>query len=177
LFVLTGAPASSERVANGTNGTNGTNGAVGASGAAGAVGPHGAVAGYSAQTSVTTSFTGLSNVTILTNTLPAGNYVLNGNVTFLAASTMNSTQFEVSCTLGDSAAGTLSDTSVYEGLTNFIVFIIPTNQNSVSMNVAISTTAPSTARITCSDVSNGGNTYQVNNAEAALTAVQTATNS
>lgn len=163
--------------ANGLNGTNGTNGAVGATGPTGVAGANGAVAGYFAQTAVTTSFTGGTGVSILTKNLPAGNYVLNGNETFLAASSSASTQFEVSCTLSDSAAGTPTDTGVFEGLTNIIVFIIPTNSNSVSMTLAINTTAPSTAKIACSDVSNGGNTYQVNNANAALSAVQTTTNS
>jgi hypothetical protein len=163
--------------ANGLNGTNGAVGAVGATGPTGVAGANGAVAGYFAQTSVTTAFTGGTGVSILTKNLPAGNYVLNGNETFLAASTSASTQFEVSCTLSDSAAGTPTDTGVFEGLTNIIVFIIPTNSNSVSMTLAINTTAPSTAKIACSDVSNGGNTYQVNNANAALSAVQTTTNS
>jgi hypothetical protein len=162
---------------NGTDGTNGTNGTNGAAGAAGPAGPNGAVAGYFAQTSVTTAFTGGTGVSILTKNLPAGNYVLNGNETFLAASTSAATQFEVSCTLSDSAAGTPTDTGVFEGLTNFIVIIIPTNSNSVSMTLAINTTAPSTAKIACSDVSNGGNSYQVNNANAALSAIQTTTNS
>jgi hypothetical protein len=163
--------------ANGTDGTNGTNGTNGATGPAGPAGPNGAVAGYFAQTSVTTAFTGGTGVSILTKNLPAGNYVLNGNETFLAASSSASTQFEVSCTLSDSAAGTPTDTGVFEGLTNFVVFIIPTNSNSVSMTLAINTTVASTAKIACSDVSNGGNSYQVNNASAALSAVQTTTNS
>jgi hypothetical protein len=119
----------------------------------------------------------MTNATILTKNLPAGNYVLNGSVTFTAASTSATTQFDVSCTLGDSGAGTASDTSSYTGLTNFIVIIIPTNTNSLSMNVAINTTVPTTARITCTDVSNGANSYQVSSSNAALTAVQTTTNS
>ncbi len=163
--------------AQGAKGANGLNGGVGATGPTGVTGANGAVAGYFAQTSVTTSFTGGSNVSILTKTLPAGNYVLNGNETFLSASTSATTQFEVSCTLSDSAAGTPTDTGVYTGLTNFIVLIIPSNQNSVNMTLAISTSAPSTAKIACSDVENGGNSYQVNNANAALSAVQTTTNS
>jgi len=163
--------------ANGANGINGTDGTNGAAGATGPAGPNGAVAGYFAQTSVTTAFTGGTGVSILTKNLPAGNYVLNGNETFLAASTSASTQFEVSCTLSDSAAGTPTDTGVFEGLTNFAVIVIATSQNSVYMTLAINTTAPSTAKIACSDVSNGGNSYQVNNANAALSAIQTTTNS
>jgi hypothetical protein len=161
---------------NGSNGSNGTNGAVGATGPTGGAGANGAVAGFFAQTSVTTPFTGASNVTILTKTLPAGNYVLTANETFLAASTATTTQFEVLCTLTDSAPSTPSDTGVFEGLTN-IVILVDTNQNSVNMTLAVNTTAPSTAKIACTDESNGGNTYQVSSQFAALSAVQTTTNS
>jgi hypothetical protein len=170
------------RGANGKNGTNGAHGATGATGATGVTGvtgvtgANGAVAGYYAATSSSTSFTGGTNTVILSKALPAGNYVLTGSVTFTASSTAATTQFDVACTLGDTGSAA-TDTSTYTGLTNFIVIIVPTNVNSLSMNVAVNATSASTARITCSDISNGGNSYSVSASNAALTAVQTTQNS
>ncbi len=165
------------KVLRGASGAPGANGRDGAAGPTGPAGANGAVAGYFAQTSAHTPFTGSSNVAILTKTLPAGSYVLNANETFGASSTAATTEFEVTCTLSDSAAGTPTDTGAYEGLTNIILLGGPTNLNSVNMTLAINTTAPSTATIACSDAYNTGNGYQVSNFSAALSAVQATTTS
>jgi Collagen triple helix repeat (20 copies) len=158
----------------GANGTNGTNGAIGSTGAAGA---NGAVAGYSAFTALATNFSVGTNTLILSKALPAGNYILTGSVTFLAVSTAVTTQAEVACTLADPLAGAATDTSSYTGLTNVVLLGVDSSVNSLSMNVAVNATAANTAKITCSDVFNTGNAYQVASQNASITAVQTTSNS
>jgi hypothetical protein len=69
--------------ANGASGTNGTNGTSGTNGT------NGAVAGYVVVQSGEVSFTQLeskeSNALVMSKSLPAGSYIVNGNVEVIAA--------------------------------------------------------------------------------------------
>jgi hypothetical protein len=153
---------------NGVDGTNGTNGKNG---------KDGAVAGYFAQTKAATSFAGTTNTSIVTKNLPAGNYVLAGTVNFTEITEPPSSQFEVQCTLSDSAPSTTSDQETYMGVADFMGTLAGENTHSITMNDAVSTTAPSTAQIACSDLEHNATAYKLTANSATLTAVQTTQNS
>jgi hypothetical protein len=153
---------------SGTNGTNGTNGKTG---------KDGAVAGYFAQTEAATSFAGATNTSIVTKNLPPGDYVLAGTVNFTEITSPAASQFEVQCTLSDSAPNTSSDQETYTGVADFMVTLAGENIHSITMNDAVSTTAPSTAQIACSDVEHNATAYKLTANNATLTAVQTTQNS
>jgi len=159
----------------GPTGLGGPTGGSGAIGATGVTGPNGAVAGYSAAAADIT-FTGGTDTLIVSKDLPAGDFILSGAATITAVSANASTPFAVQCTLSDTAS-TASDTSQFQGLTSFPVLAFYHNAFSLPFVVAVHTTGPSTAEVTCTDAFNGGNSYAVLVSNATITVVQTAVNS
>jgi hypothetical protein len=172
---------------NGTNGANGTNGTNGA---------NGAVAGYSAVQSKGVAFTKLesnqANTLILSKSLPAGSYIVNGGVTLTASQAGKNgeggsalaTYVDMSCTMADTpiSGSAVSDTAFWSGFTNIPVIVIAIGNTSLSFDMAVTTTTASTATITCTNIlNNGSNTSpSVFTEEASggvITAVQTSSNS
>jgi len=182
---------------SGPAGKNGTNGSNGSNGSNGGNGLNGAVAGYSATQSKGISFTNVegkqASTLILSKTLPAGSYIVNGNVQIVSSQagkndqgeTALTTYVDLSCTLGDtptSGSGATSQTSFWSGLTNIPVFIVAIGDTNLSFNFALTTTASSTATITCTNIFNdGSNTspsvFGEEASDAVITAVQTSSNS
>jgi hypothetical protein len=146
---------------NGKNGTNGKNGAV---------------AGYYAN-AAEADFTNQAAATVVTKTLPAGSFVVHGDV-FVDASQSPGTAVgvRVVCNLG--AVGTSQSrtfTAVFNSRAD------DTTTGTLSFDLAGSQTAPGAATIDCTDYSGqngaqGGDTGTLH-LGAALTAVQTAANS
>ncbi len=172
---------------NGTSGSNGTNGTNGS---------NGAVAGYSAVQSKGVAFTKLestqSNTLVLSKSLPAGSYIVNGSVVVTASQAGKNgeggdavtTYVDTSCTMTDTPASgsAVSNTAYWSGLTNIPVFIIAIGNSSLSFDMAITTTTSSTATITCTNILNdGSNTspsvFGEEASGAVITAVQTSSNS
>ncbi len=174
----------------GKNGANGTNGANGKDGA------NGAVAGYSATQPKGISFTRLESTKgstlILSKSLPAGSFILGGSVEALVAQAGKNgegadaieTYFNLGCSLTDTPASGSATTATDEwsGVTSLPAFIIAVANNTLSFNLAVTTTSASTVAITCTNEFNdGSNTSPSSFSEEAvngvITAIQTSSNS
>jgi hypothetical protein len=172
---------------NGTNGSNGTNGTNGSNGTNGTNGSNGAVGGFSAThtgTGVTfTTATEGSPAVVVTRTLPAGNYIVNGKVEALLADTKTGGFASVECRLIDTPIGggtSASDTSTWASLINVPFIFIDLAQNTLPLDIAVNSPAhTSTIAIECwtgiSEANGGTLTAEASN--AAIVAVQTTVNS
>ena len=131
------------------------------------------MAGFSVVNATAVPFTGSANTQVIAKALPAGSFVLTGAATIAASSTAATTPFDVTCSISDSgstAAYTAEFAGVTNGASNTSKFTLP-------LTLAVTSAAGNTAKIACSDVSNGGNGYGVSATSASLTAVQTTSNS
>jgi len=182
--------------ANGASGTNGTNGSNGTNGTNGTDGTDGAVAGYSVVQSKGVSFTETestkSNTTVVSRSLPAGNYILNGSVLVTAAQSGKNekgespltTYVDATCTLTDTptSGSSVSDTAFWSGLTNIPVIFIAIGNDTLPFDMAVSTTTTSTVAITCSNDLNDGddtspNVFSEEASAGTVVAVETSHNS
>ncbi len=182
---------------NGANGTNGTNGAAGANGATGANGTNGtngtdgtngAVGGFSVThtgtegVNFTTGSEG-SPTTIVSRTLPAGNYIVNAKVELLLADSKTGGFASVNCKLLDAPSGggaAASDSSTWATLINFPFIFFDLAQNTLPFSLAVNSAShSSTISVACympiKEANGGTLTGEANN--AVITAVQTTTNS
>jgi hypothetical protein len=170
--------------ANGRDGSNGTNGVDGTNGKDGA---NGAVAGYAtAPMSEGVAFTTASEgspQTITSMPLPAGSFVANGKVELRLSDTKSGGFANVECRMLDepSTGGTIgADTSGWSTLIDFPFVAIHVAQTTLPLTLAIdSPTEPSTLSLVCwvgvKEAAGGTFTAEANN--AAITAVQTTSNS
>ena len=157
----------------GYRGYRGYRGSAGPSGATGATGAAGAVAGFSVVNATAVPFTGTTNTQVIAKALPTGAFVLTGSATIAASSTAATTAFDVTCSVSDSGSTSVY-TAEFAGVTNGAGNI---SRFTLPLTLAVTTTTGSTAKIACTDVSNGGNGYSVSATSASLTAVQTTSNS
>lgn len=145
---------------DGTNGTNGTNGA------------NGAVAGISA-TGGLVEFTGTSK-TVLTLKLPAGSFIVQGK-TQVGGSATSAGYMNDSCTLADGSASNHAQFSA--PFTPAQILTIRLAETSLPMQIAVTSSSPSTVTMTCEDVSHEGTAFSTAASDSIITAVQTTSNS
>lgn len=146
---------------NGTNGTNGTNGA------------NGAVAGFSAVQTGLVEFTG-STKTVLTLKLPAGSFIVQGK-TQVGGSATSAGYMNDSCTLSDGSASNDAQFSAPFTAAQFLTIRLA--ETSMPMQIAVTSTSPSTVTLTCEDVSHEGTAFSTGASDSVITAVQTTSNS
>ncbi|HEX8752390.1 MAG TPA: hypothetical protein VF731_03145 [Solirubrobacterales bacterium] len=145
----------------GKDGTNGTNGA------------NGAVAGLSATKPGVVEFTGTSK-TILTLSLPAGSFIVQGK-TQLGGSATSAGYMNDSCTLADGSASNHAQFSA--PFTPAQILTIRLAETSLPMEIAVTSSTPSTVTLTCEDVSSEGTAFSTGASDSVITAVQTTSNS
>jgi hypothetical protein len=145
---------------NGTNGTNGTNGA------------NGAVAGLSA-TGGLVEFTGTSK-TVLTLKLPAGSFIVQGK-TQVGGSATSAGYMNDGCTLSDGSASNHAQFSA--PLTAAQIFTIRLAETSLPMEIAVTSSSPSTVTLVCEDVASEGTAYSTSASDSVITAIETTSNS
>jgi hypothetical protein len=182
------AGATGTKGATGPSGPAGATGETGAGGATGATGTSGAVGGYSVAQSngvavAFTSGTDVSPKTIVSRTLPAGTYIVNGKVELQVSDTKEQGEASVACKLVDTpseAGTTASDTSGWTTAINVLFGSLSLVQTTVALTLAVNSSAhPSTIAIVCYaplEVAHGGTLIAVAN-DAVITAVQTTLNS
>ncbi|HEY2715627.1 MAG TPA: hypothetical protein VGI73_05345 [Solirubrobacterales bacterium] len=150
--------------ADGKNGKDGTNGANG---------KNGAVAGLSAAQSGVVNLNGTEK-TVLTLDLPAGSFIVQGKVqvggTATSAGYMND-----SCTLADGSAS--NDAQFSAPLTPAQFLGIHIAETSMPMQIAVTTTSPSTVTLGCENVSSEGTAFSTGATDSVISAVQTSGNS
>lgn len=176
--------------ANGASGTNGTNGTSGTNGT------NGAVAGYVVVQSGEVSFTQLeskeSNALVMSKSLPAGSYIVNGNVEVIAAQVGTNeegggpltTFVQMSCTLKDTptSGSSVSYTNSWSGVTSNPIIFFAAGLGSVPLDLAVTTTTSSVLTVTCTNVHNDGDNtspsaFTEGAQDGVITAVQTTSNS
>lgn len=145
--------ATGARGATGTAGTNGANGTNGTNGANGTNGTNGAVAVYTTQEvrGAGEELIGASAPIILTENLPAGDYVVNAKLNYEFASDSSSTSNGFAtgtCTLNDGFADDPSQASQYvegtsggEGTAE--------GESPMSMQLVLDETVGTTVQLTC----------------------------
>ena len=172
---------------DGRDGSNGTNGVDGTNGSDGKDGANGAVAGFAtAPMSEGVAFTSASEgspQTITSMTLPAGSFVANAKVEVLLSDTKSGGRANVGCRLVDSPSGAgavASDTSEWATLIDFPFVVVNVAQNTLPLTLAInSPTEASTLSVVCwvGVKEAAGGTFSAKAENAAITAVQTTSNS
>jgi hypothetical protein len=166
--------------ARGARGANGTDGTNGASGATGATGPSGAVAGIVASKSSAVDFTAGTlghPTTILTLSLPAGNFLVNAKAVVTASkSTAPNTTDYVSdtCQLFD---GSATDTAWFDtaftgenALGNYF------GRTTLATEIAVSSSSASTTTLACDELSSAGTGIASSAEYTQIQAVQTTAN-
>jgi len=169
----------------GKNGANGTNGANGANGVNGANGANGAADGFSATGGEVeyTAGTEGSPVTILSKSLPAGNFIVTGKTELLLSDNKAGGDAATTCKMIDipTGGGTATiDRSAWASLINVPFIIVDLAQTTLPFNMALSSPAhASTVSIVCyltiKEAAGGTLTATAN--ESRITAVQTTANS
>jgi Collagen triple helix repeat (20 copies) len=168
----------------GPEGKQGDTGAAGATGATGATGPtgpegkegaNGAVAGFSASKAAVTSFTAENGVTVVSKSLPAGNYIVFAK-TVVTATAEAGTRAGAVCELIDPTGVTL-DTARWAGPLVELVSNSFMGDATLSLQSELSTGATSTLRLECTDQSNDVNKLSIGATFSQLDAVQTSSNS
>jgi hypothetical protein len=165
--------------ADGKNGTNGANGTNGTSGA---------VAGFSVTRSVGeaipfTSATAETPATIVSRTLPAGNFIVNAKTELLLQDSVTGGEAAVACQLQDTPSGggaPSSDLAAWATPINFAFVVTNLAENTLPMTLAVSSPAhASTISIECWVVlvEAKGGTFKATANKASITAVQTTMNS
>ena len=165
----------------GKNGINGRDGANGEDGANGAVGGFAAALAGGEAVPYTTATEG-SPATILSKTLPAGNFIASGKVELVYTDTKAGAAAASVCKLIDIPAGggaTSSDTSSWASLVNvpFVTFVF--SQATIPFWLAVNSPShPSTLTVACylklKEAAGGALSAEASN--AAITAVQTTVN-
>ncbi len=140
----------------GTNGTNGTNGAV---------------AGFSATKPTNVDFTGEAKQ-ILTRSLPAGSFIVQAKTQVGGAATSTG-YVNDKCTLADGSASDLAQFSA--PLAAELFFRVA--ETSLPMQIAVSSSSPSTVTLSCEDVAHEGTAFSTGASNSVITAVQTNGNS
>jgi hypothetical protein len=158
----------------GPQGLQGKEGSQGKEGAAGHNGADGAVAGYFASHEAPVLFTAAAEVSIVSKTIPAGNYIVFGK-TAVFSGAEGGVFAGAQCELRD-GANTL-DTAVWMQLLPFLGGTFYGGSTTLPLQAALSTTAPSTLSILCSDRSPDLANQYVDAAYAQLEAIQTSRNS
>jgi hypothetical protein len=157
----------------GHRGPRGPMGPAGHDGKNGTNGKDGAVAGYAANADEA-AFTNAASATVVSKTLPAGSFIVHGDI-YVDASN-GTTGVRVSCSLhAGSSNQTRSFTAVFDSRADNIA------SGTLSFDVAASQSVAGAARIDCTDYSGvngaqGGDTGTLN-LGGSLTAVQTSANS
>jgi hypothetical protein len=182
------AGATGAKGATGPSGSTGATGETGAGGATGATGTSGAVGGYSVAqpNGVAVAFTSATEVspkTIVSRTMLAGTYIVNGKVELQVSDTKEEGEASVACKLVDTpdeAGTTASDTSGWTTAINVLFGSVDLVQNTLALTLAVNSSAhPSTIAIVCYapvKEAHGGTITAVAN-DAVITAVQTTVNS
>jgi hypothetical protein len=166
--------------ANGKNGTNGTNGTNGANGANGAVG--GFATPHMTEGVAFTTATEESPKTIVSKTLPAGNFIANAKVEVLLSDTKTGGFANVQCRLVDTPSGgggTSFDSSGWATLINFPFIFVDLAQNTLPLTLAIdSPSHASTLSVVCwvGFKEASGGIFVAEAVNAGITAVQTTVN-
>jgi hypothetical protein len=174
--------------AAGAAGRNGAVGATGPAGAAGATGATGNAIGYSASTGVTgvdiSGATGQTGKTIVSKSLPAGNYILSGKVEIDMSDTAVGGRAWVECALSDTPSGGGSIATDTSNVSRLIDYPITNPVEGIAFSTLPFTLAtntgdhPSTAAISCviPNANAGAGTLSVSASNPTITAIQTATN-
>jgi len=173
----------------GAPGVPGKNGAVGPTGPAGATGATGVAIAYVGVTGEgttgidftgATGGTGVSGKTIISKSLPAGEYILSGKLDVGMADDHSGARAWVECALTDTPSG--GGTAVYDfaNVTRVIDYPISGVNAAISpLSMLLPTSTgghPSTAAISCAvqDASANGGTLAITASDAVITAVQAA---
>jgi hypothetical protein len=174
--------------AAGAAGHNGAVGATGPAGAAGATGPTGNAIGYSATTGATgvdiSGATGQTGKTIVSKSLPAGNYILSGKVEIDMSDTAAGGRAWVECALGDTPSGGGSIVTDISNVSRVVDYPVTNPVQGIAFSTLPFTLAtntgdhPSTAAISCviQDANAGLGSLKVSASNPTITAIQTATN-
>lgn len=170
--------------ATGATGATGTTGATGETGSSGATGAAGAVGGYSASSSASVNFTtGKPELptTILTKEgVPAGSSIVYAKLVVTATDTEAGATWLAECTLVDKpSSGAPSEDTAGETGTVVADRIFDDSQATMSLGLAVTTTAPSKLTLACANVSNSSTTgsFALRASHSVITAVQTTQNS
>jgi hypothetical protein len=173
----------------GAAGTPGRNGAAGATGATGAIVGYSASVGLGSTGTTGVDFSGATTTaqTILTEQLPAGNYVINGKVDVAMSDTGTGGRAFVHCALTDSPSsgtGVVGDTSDLSGVLDYPLTVGSSTTylsvGTIPLTLATNTGGvASTATIACGVLNGakGAGTLDIAAANASITAVQTSHNS
>lgn len=154
-------------------GQQGPAGPAGPAGKDGTNGANGAVAGLSATKATLVEFTGTSKA-ILTLSLPAGSFIVQGK-TQLGGSATSAGYMNDSCTLADGSASNHAQFSA--PFTPAQILTIRLAETSLPMEIAVTSSTPSTVTLTCEDVSHEGTAFSTGATDSVITAVQTTSNS
>jgi hypothetical protein len=165
----------------GKNGTNGKNGATGKTGPTGKTGnpgssgTNGAVKGYSESKAGYTEFTKKEEATILTKSLPAGNYIVSAK-TVLSSSASAVVRVAAVCDLLDGGPGSVVDTSGWDAA---LVEELPggfIGETTLSFEAAVSLSATASVSLVCTDRSPDKEGQKIGAASSQIVAVQTSQN-
>lgn len=163
--------------ANGKNGATGKTGPGGKTGAQGLIGPSGAVGGYAASEPASVEFTGkkeAARVTVLTNTLTAGSYLVFAK-TVVSSSATSPTRAAGVCELLEGTAPI--DTSGWDTELAMVLSGSYISEATLSLEAAVSLKATTALSIVCSDLSPDEAGLKVGAASSQLVAVRTTGNS
>jgi len=155
-----------------TKGQQGPAGPAGKNGTNGANGANGAVAGLSAKGGLV-EFTGGSKTVVSLN-LPAGSFIVQGK-TQVGGSATSAGYMNDSCTLSDGSASNHAQFSA--PFTPAQILTIRLAETSLPMEIAVTSSSPSTVTLICEDVSHEGTAYSTSASDSVITAIQTTSNS
>ncbi len=161
---------------NGSNGKNGATGKSGPTGKTGNTGPSGTnatVNGYSATGSESVAFTGGKEATILTKSLPAGNYIITAKTVLSATAATPGIRVVAACELLDGAPPLDRsgwDAQLAEDSGTSI------GETTLSMEAAVSLKATTVISLVCSDLSSDEHEKKIAAASSQIVAVQTTQN-
>jgi hypothetical protein len=161
--------------AAGKAGSNGTNGTNGANGTNGTNGTNGAVAGLFASQSGSVDITNQTSLTtVITKTLPAGSFLINGTAGLSAGYTSSGQGVDDNCQLSD---GSQTNNASWSGGMG-AVFLVDVASGTVSMQLAVTSSTPSTVALKCDDALNSPPTnFSTGVSNSTISAVQTSSNS
>jgi hypothetical protein len=158
---------------NGATGKNGSNGKNGTNGTNGTSGTNGAVNGYSASGPESVAFTGGKEATILTKSLPAGNYIVTAKTVLSATATTTGIRAVAACELLD--GGPPLDRSGWDAeLAEDSGTSI--GETTLSLEAAVSLKATTVISLVCSDLSSDEHEKKIAAASSQIVAVQTTQN-
>lgn len=165
----TGAPGKT-----GATGKTGPTGKTGAEGPKGATGPNGVANGYSASGKEPVEFTGKKEVTVVSKSVPAGNYIVSAK-TVVSSSATAAIRAAAVCELLIGGPGTVADTAGWNtGLAQESAEFV--GEATLSLEAAVTVKAETVLSLVCTDLSPDTNTQTIGAASSQLVAVQTAHN-